>query len=226
MKSPNVRQVVATAMLVAIAIVIDVITSSIPGLNASMPFGGKFFGISMIPLVFIGLLYGLKYGLLGGFIYALYNFGADYIIYLDTLRITLEGWTGESWSVFKIFALFLLDYAIPFMAFGLSGFFRQINISPIQLLKAFGFVSVIRLISSSASGVLLWSSSIAYASSEVDAGNMDPNIATNMFDILGNNIWFYSIAYNLVYILTTLVVSFGIGYIIYKRVFTSLNTFE
>ena len=225
MTSPNVKAVVTTAILVAIAIIIDVISSSIPGLNASMPFGGKFFGISMIPLVFIGLIFGLRYGLLGGFIYALYNFGADYIIYLDTLRITLESWTGETWSFFKIFSLFMLDYAIPFMAFGLSGLFKRSSITALRMLYALSFVSLIRLVSSSASGVLLWSSSIAYASSEVEAGNIEPNIATQIFDLFGNNVWFYSIAYNFLYIISTLVVSYIIGFVIYKRVFKSLNIF-
>jgi thiamine transporter len=225
MTSPNVKAVVTTAILVAIAIITDVISSSIPGLNASMPFGGKFFGISMIPLVFIGLIFGLRYGLLGGFIYALYNFGADYIIYLDTLRITLESWTGETWSFFKIFSLFMLDYAIPFMAFGLSGLFKHSSLTALRMLYALSFVSMIRLVSSSASGVLLWSSSIAYASSEVEAGNIEPNIATQIFDLFGNNVWFYSIAYNFLYIISTLVVSYIIGFVIYKRVFKSLNIF-
>lgn len=223
MKSPNIKAVVSTAILVAIAVVVDVISSSIPGLNASMPFGGKFFGISMIPLVFIGLLFGLRYGLLGGFIYALYNFGADYIIYLDTLRVTLESWTGESWSAFKIVGLFLLDYGIPFMAFGLSGLFRDKGLNPVKMFSAFVFVSMIRLISSSASGVLLWSSSIAYATSEVANGNIEPNIATRIFNLMGNNVWLYSISYNLLYITTTLIVSFLIGLIIYERVIKSVN---
>ena len=227
MKSPNVKAVVTTAILVAIAIIVDVITSSIPGLNASMPFGGKFFGISMIPLVLIGLIFGLKYGLLGGFIYALYNFGADYIVYLDTLRITLESWTGESWSLLKIISLFLLDYAFPFMAFGLSGLFKTpFEMTAFKMFQAFAFVSFVRLISSSLSGILLWSSSIAYATSEVEAGNIEPNIATQIFELFGNNVVFYSISYNLIYIVTTLLISFSIGIVIYQRVIKSLTLYQ
>lgn len=227
MKNPNVKAVVTTAIFVAIAIIVDVITSSIPGLNASMPFGGKFFGISMIPLVFIGLIFGLKYGLLGGFIYALYNFGADYIVYLDTLRITLESWTGESWTLLKIVSLFLLDYAIPFMAFGLSGLFKTpFEMTALKMFQAFAFVSFVRLVSSSLSGVILWSSSIAYATSEVEAGNIEPNIATQIFELFDNNVVFYSISYNLIYIASTLFISYGIGVVIYQRILKTSTMYQ
>lgn len=211
------KKMIATINLLAIAIVLDVLISAIPGLNLSMPFGGKFFGISMLPIVLIGLMFGLKYGLISGFIYALYNFGIDYIIYIETLKITLEGWTGESWGAFRIFLLVLFDYIIPFMAFGLSGLFKDGLSKKYRFVYAFVIISVIRLISSTISGVILWSSSIEYATSQVELGEANANIATRIFSFVGSNIWLYSLGYNFVYIATTLATSLVIGLLIYKR---------
>ncbi len=207
-----------TINLLVVAIVLDIIVSAIPGLNASMPFGGKFFGLSMLPLVLIGILFGLKYGLIAGFIYAIYNFGFDYLIYIDTLRITLESWTGETWSAFKIFYLIMFDYVIPFMAFGLSGLFKQSLNSKSRLTVSVIFVSVIRLISASISGVILWGSSISYAASQVENGDEPHNIATRIFQSVNESIWFYSIAYNFIYIFTTTVIVLLILLVTHKRI--------
>src|SRR5690554_256219 len=198
----ELRKLLTTTILVVVAIVIDVLITVIPGLNLSMPMGGKLFGISLIPLVLIGLLFGLKYGLLGGFIYALYNFSFDYLIYLSTLQATLESWTGTPWSFWHIMALILFDYIIPFMAFGLSGLFKKNDLKLKNIVLSVTLVSVVILISSSIAVVLLWGSSIQYAAS---AG--DNNIATQIFSFVNNNLVLYSLIYNIIYILTTYIAS-------------------
>lgn len=212
------KRMLMTINLLAVAIVLDLIVSSIPGLNLSMPFGGKFFGLSMFPLVLIGILFGLKYGLIGGFIYALYNFGFDYLVYLDTLRLTLESWTGETWSAFKILSLVLLDYVIPFMAFGLAGLFGDALRSKKKLALSLVFVSGIRLLSATLSGIVLWSSSIAYASSQVELGEEAPNLATRIFAFVGESLWLYSLSYNFIYIFTTTLTVLIISFLTLNRI--------
>lgn len=214
------KRMLMTINLLVIAIVTDLIVSAIPGLNASMPFGGKFFGLSMFPLVLIGALFGLKFGLMAGLIYAMYNFGFDYLIYLDTLRITLESWTGEAWGVGRILALVLLDYVIPFMAFGLSGLFKGVFEHKSTLTIAILFVSVIRLVSATLSGVVLWSSSIRYAVFMVESGEQAPNLATRIFAVMGESLWLYSLGYNMIYITTTTLLVIGIALMTYHRLQT------
>lgn len=210
------KKMLMTIQLLAIAIVLDLVISAIPGLNASMPFGGKFFGLSMFPLVLIGVLFGLKYGLIGGLIYAIYNFGFDYLVYLETLRVTLESWTGQTWSVWKILSLVLLDYVIPFTAFGLSGLFHRALSSHVKLIGSILFVSAIRLVSATLSGVILWSSSIEYAMAEVENGG-EANIATRIFAFMGESLWLYSFAYNFLYIFTTSALVILVSVLIRKR---------
>lgn len=212
------KRMLMTINLLAVAIVLDLIVSAIPGLNASMPFGGKFFGLSMFPLILIGILFGLKYGLIAGFIYAIYNFGFDYLVYLDTLRLTLESWTGETWSAWKIIALIMFDYVIPFMAFGLSGLFKNAFQSKKKLSLSIVFVSFIRLISATLSGVILWGSSINYAMEQVENGGEAHNIATRIFAFVGKSLWLYSLGYNFIYIFTTTVLIIIISILTYKRI--------
>lgn len=216
LKKETLRMLIAVNLL-AVAIVLDVLTNAIPGLNLSMPFGGKFFGISMLPLILIGLLIGFKYGLISTLIFAIYNFGIDYIIYLETLRITLETWTGISWTIWMIGLLVLLDYVIPFMAFGLSGLFKDGLKRRKTFILAIISVSAIRLISSTLSGVILWGSSIEYATSEVALGNETQNLATRIFSVVGKNLWLYSFGYNFIYIFTTGLSVIIIGLLIFKR---------
>ncbi len=216
LKKETLKMLIAVNLL-AVAIVLDVLTNAIPGLNLSMPFGGKFFGISMLPLILIGLLIGFKYGLISTLIFAIYNFGIDYIIYLETLRITLETWTGIPWSIWMIGLLVLLDYVIPFMAFGLSGLFKDGLKKRKTFVLAVISVSIIRLISSTLSGVVLWGSSIEYAASEVALGNETQNLATRIFSVVGENLWLYSFGYNFIYIFTTGLSVIIIGLLIFKR---------
>ncbi|MFA6800524.1 MAG: energy-coupled thiamine transporter ThiT [Acholeplasmataceae bacterium] len=213
------RKLVLTAILLAIAVVFDIISSQIPGLNLSMPFGGKFFGISMIPLILIGLTCGLEFGLIAGFLFGVYNFSFDYMIYLSALRDTLETWTGTSWNSYQILLLVLFDYVLPFMAFGLSGLFKKQFSKFSSVVKSIILVSIIRLISSTLSGVVLWSSSIDYALSEVENGNADPNLATRIFSFVDGNIWLYSLSYNITYILTTGIVVYLILMLTHKRIY-------
>jgi len=224
LKKETLRMLIAVNLL-AVAIVLDVLTNAIPGLNLSMPFGGKFFGISMLPLILIGLLIGFKYGLISTLIFALYNFGIDYIIYLETLRITLETWTGIPWTFWMIILLILLDYIIPFMAFGLSGLFKDGLKNRKSFIVAVITVSIVRLVSSTLSGVILWGSSIKYASSQVALGAESHNLATQIFSAVGDNLWLYSFGYNFIYIFTTGVTVIIIGLLIFKRLQIVSNHF-
>jgi len=224
LKKETLRMLIAVNLL-AVAIVLDVLTNAIPGLNLSMPFGGKFFGISMLPLILIGLLIGFKYGLISTLIFAIYNFGIDYIIYLETLRITLETWTGIPWTFWMIASLVMLDYVIPFMAFGLSGLFKDGLKNRKTFIFAVLLVSFIRLISSTISGVVLWGSSIKYASSQVALGAESHNLATRIFSAVGDNLWLYSFGYNFIYIFTTGATVIIIGLLIFKRLQIVSNHF-
>ncbi len=200
----SLKKLVLTTTLLAIAIVVDLLVSVIPGLNLELPFGGKIFNLGLLPLLLIGLFVGIKYGLIGGLMFAIFKFSFDYIIFLSTLKDILESWTGTTWTAFHIIGLIFLDYLIPFTAFGLSGIFYKENLNKIiNIVYSILITSSIWLLSGTLSGVLLWGSSIRYASLSGEV-----NLATNLFKFVNNNLFLYSLFYNSIYVLSTSIIIF------------------
>lgn len=74
---------------------------------AKMPQGGSITPGSMIPLIFISLLYGWEIGLLSGFLFGIVNFIMGAYI-LNPVQV-------------------LFDYPLAFMAIGLAGLFKDKN---------------------------------------------------------------------------------------------------
>ncbi len=139
-KSLEIKKITMSSALVAIAFVIQLLVRFVlPMLN--MPFGGNFLGIAMLPLVLIGYLYGLKYGILAGFVFGIFGIilsPSGYII----------GWS------------FLLDYLIGFTAYGLTGFFVGKLSSVKWTIIGISLAGFVRYLSVSFAGVFFWSETI------------------------------------------------------------------
>ncbi len=102
MKNDQVKKIVETSILVAVAVVLDVLFKLIPICN--MPNGGHI-SLAMLPILIIGFRNGWKYGLSGAFVYAIINFFID----------------GMVLHVGSIF----FDYILAFTVLGLSGFMKE-----------------------------------------------------------------------------------------------------
>lgn len=203
----KLRKMLLTASLVTMAIVLDIIIAAIPGLNFSMPFGGKFFGISILPLILIGLICGLSYGIIGSFVFALYNFSSDYIVTLATINELISLFTDSGFSFGDWMMIVFFDYIIPFAGFGLSGLFSQSFNQLSAVFKAIILTNVVRLISSTLSGVLIWGDSIEWLKSNPNEATMPlGNFIVDVYDFFGGNIWLYSFTYNLLYILSSAII--------------------
>lgn len=137
MKNNDLFKIVLTAILVAAAIVLGMLTKYVPGLNLEFPQGGSVFGLSMIPIIALGLFLGVGYGAVGGVVYGIVNFLID----------------GYSFH----WASFILDYSI---AFGLVGFgaglFKQKFNDVKSLVFAVLFAGFLRYLSHGLSGALVF----------------------------------------------------------------------
>ena len=74
MKSISVKKITETAILIALAIVIDVVFKLIPFFN--MPQGGHI-SVAMLAIIINGFRNGWKYGLAGGLLFAILNWILD-----------------------------------------------------------------------------------------------------------------------------------------------------
>jgi thiamine transporter len=134
-KQIELKKLVLSSILVALAIVFEVITDYVPGLNLEMPNGGNIFGISMLPLILIGVSCGWYYGIVGGLFFGLINW-------------LISGHDITAWS-------WLLDYILPGGVLGLGFVFnRKRNL--LRYILSFVLCCLLRYLILSLSGVILW----------------------------------------------------------------------
>lgn len=115
----NTRRLTESAMLLAIAIVLEVISKLfIP----ELPFGGQITLVSMLPVVLISYRHGMKWGFVAAFTYAL----LEMAIGMKTVSAAfLPGYFGDGTMIFKALLMCLLDYLLAYTMLGLGGCFRN-----------------------------------------------------------------------------------------------------
>ena len=118
-KKVNTRAITESAMLLAIAITLELISKIfIP----ELPFGGQITLVSMLPVVLIGYRHGTKWGFVAAATYAV----LEMAIGMKTVSAAfLPGYFGDGTMIFKALLMCLLDYLLAYTALGLGGIFRN-----------------------------------------------------------------------------------------------------
>ena len=118
-KRVNPRAIAESAMLLAIAITLELISKIfIP----ELPFGGQITLVSMLPVVLIGYRHGMKWGFIAAVTYAV----LEMAIGMKTVSAAfLPGYFGDGTMIFKALLMCLLDYLLAFTVLGLGGLFRN-----------------------------------------------------------------------------------------------------
>lgn len=158
----------------------------------NMPWGGSVTLFSMLPVCYISVRHGMKWGLGSSFLYA--------VIQLF-LGITMDGLLGWGLTGGILAACILLDYVIAFTALGLSGFFAKKGFSGIMAGTTLAIL--IRFVCHLLSGVYVFAS----------AGKLWEGFETA-------NTWLYSFVYNGCYMLPELVMTLVGAAIVYKALLT------
>ncbi len=95
----NTKRLVTSSLLVALGVVLSLITP------VSLPMGGSFTLFSMLPIVMVGYLYGLRSGVLAGVVFGLIGCLLKPYIYYPLQ--------------------FIMDYILAFGVLGVSGLFYR-----------------------------------------------------------------------------------------------------
>lgn len=112
-----------------------------------LPYGGSVTLFSMVPVIFLGFVYGPKWGLLCGAV-----FGALQGLLGATMS---SAFAGQQW--WGVALILLLDYLFAFSSLGLSGIFRRLIRNPAASFAAGTLAaSLMRLACHFVSGVILF----------------------------------------------------------------------
>ena len=124
MNQQKIKRLTVSAMMLALATVLAIVCAYIPFLN--LPFGGGFTVASMLPVVLISYMYGVKWGLFTSACYSM-------------IQILLSLTQGASGTVMALFMpagdsfmgygkgvlIILIDYIIAYTVLGFGGVFRN-----------------------------------------------------------------------------------------------------
>jgi thiamine transporter len=113
-----------SAVMIALATILALVCAVIPFLN--LPFGGGFTIASMLPIVIISYMYGVKWGMFSAGVYS-------------AIQIVLDLYLGKGSTIMALFlpnsddfmgygaaiAILIIDYVIAYSLLGLGGVFRN-----------------------------------------------------------------------------------------------------
>ena len=110
-----------------------------------MPMGGEITLLSMLPISFVSVKYGLKQGLLTAGLYSIFQLvlgiaGGNVFVYTQT--------------IFAVVICVLFDYIVPFTALGLAGIFR--NKGHTGIVGGIALAVFIRFCCHYITGVIIW----------------------------------------------------------------------
>ena len=175
MSKKPVYKLTLSAVFVALATVLSLIKV------VKMPLGGSVTLLSMLPIVMISVMMGLKWGIGSAFVYSLIQL---------FLGITMDGLLGWGLTPVMLVGTILLDYIVAFTVLGIAGIFAKQGYAGIC--GGVALAIVFRFLSHFLSGFVIFK-------------NLE------QFEIFGslftNRPVLYSLAYNGLYMLPELIIT-------------------
>ncbi len=130
-----------TAVMIALGTVLSMLTLF------RLPFGGSITPFSMLPLITVGCMYGVRWGLFSGFTYGVLQ---------AVLGATVSG-AFEAQGIINVILICAIDYLVAYSVVGLSGMFRRKG-NVFALLSGSFFAMLLRYACHVVSGAILYGS--------------------------------------------------------------------
>ena len=111
--------------MLALAMVLAMVCALIPFLN--LPFGGGFTVASMLPVVIISYMYGMKWGFFSAAIYSVIQIVMDLYLGKGSTIMALFMPNSEDFMGFgAAVAILIIDYLVAYTLLGFGGAFRKV----------------------------------------------------------------------------------------------------
>ena len=209
----NTQRLTTSAVMIALATILAMVCAVIPFLN--LPFGGGFTIASMLPIVIISYMYGMKWGFFCSAVYACIQIVMD--LYLgkgSTIMALFLPNSDEFMGYFAAVAILIIDYVIAYTLLGFGGIFRKkIKNKTLALALGAALALSLRYVAHIISGYIFYGAWAEWFFSQENFYSIGGWIL-NSFS--GKALaWIYSIFYNGLYmipeIIITVVAAIGIS---------------
>lgn len=117
------QRLTVSAVMLALATVLAIMCEFIPFLN--LPFGGGFTVASMLPIVIVSYMYGIKWGFFTSFAYSCIQVIMSIIMGKTVLALFTPS-SDDFMGLGAAFAIVIIDYLIAYTVLGIGGVFRNI----------------------------------------------------------------------------------------------------
>ena len=120
----NTQRLTTSAVMLALAAILAMVCALIPFLN--LPFGGGFTVASMLPIIIVSYMYGVKWGLFTSAVYSLIQIAMDLYLGKGSTIIALFMPNGEDFMGYgAAVAILIIDYFVAYSVLGFGGVFRK-----------------------------------------------------------------------------------------------------
>ena len=150
------KRMTTSAVMLALAMVLAMVCALIPFLN--LPFGGGFTVASMLPIVIISYMYGMKWGFFSAAIYSLIQIVMDLYLGKGSTLIALFMPNSDDYmGIFAAIAILIIDYLVAYTLLGFGGAFRKkIKNKPLALALGVILALSLRYIAHIVSGYIFY----------------------------------------------------------------------
>lgn len=142
-KQSKTFRLTVTAVMIALGTVLSMLKLY------ALPFGGSVTFFSMLPLLMVGYMFGVKWGAFSGFVYGV----------LQCVLGALTSTPFASQRAINVVFIILLDYIIAFTVIGMSGMFKKkIKNTTVSFAVGSVIAMLLRFVAHFVSGILFFGS--------------------------------------------------------------------
>lgn len=125
MKPIQTKRLTVSAVMLALSTVLALVCALIPFLH--LPMGGGFTVASMLPIVIVSYMYGVKWGLFSAFTYAIIQIIMDLCMGISgsTIMALFMPNSDDYMGIVAAVAILVIDYLVAYTVLGLGGLFRN-----------------------------------------------------------------------------------------------------
>ena len=204
-RTEQTKRLTTSAVMLALAMVLAMVCALIPFLN--LPFGGGFTVASMLPIVVISYMYGMKWGFFSAAIYSLIQIVMDLYLGKGSTIMALFMPNSEDFMGFSAaIAILVIDYLVAYTLLGFGGAFRKvIKNKPLALTLGVILALSLRYIAHITSGFIFYGAWAEWFFSQENFYSIGAWILENFS---GNGLAFiYSVFYNGLYMIPEIIIT-------------------